>query len=293
MSTAPFQAIAYLNIDHPVVAWCVYRGVLVSARVENHSRGAPVSMMFAGMLHCQDNVRLYNELLIEQVRAERFPAATSRLTGMYFFTDRGCADLAVSWGDHFDHDYLAELEVYPVRPPSVLDANWITYAPLDERGRIPPGQTDWIERYWSGEPFSDAPAWESIVDGRAVVWGTELRERAYEVVRRHFPAALDTLEVARIAANVGSDLGQVSARVTQPTPGRFILAHYMDFRDADNPEFLTKLHNYDGPKNMKDLAPGKATFGMPNFLPHGSNFTFSDFGAGNQHLHCVHREFGI
>lgn len=288
-----FQALAFLNIDHPVVAWGVYRGVLVSARAEDHSHGAPVSMMFAGMLHHQDNARFYNELLIEQVRADIFPESTSRLTGMYFFTERKCADLALSWGGHFGHDYLAELEVFAVRPASVLDANWITYAPVDESGRILSDRTSWIERYWSGERFDDSPAWESIVDGRAVVWGTELRERAYELLRREFPEALDTLEVARIAAHVGSDLGQVNAWVTQPEPGRFNLAHYMDFRDANEPEFLARFHSYDGPRNMKDLAPGKATFGVPNFLPYGGNFTFSDLGTGGQKLYRVHREFGI
>jgi len=80
-----FEAFAFLDVTHPVVAWGVYRGVLVSARAEDHSHGMPVSMILAGMVLHQNNTRLRNELLIEKVRAERFPAMTSRLSGMFFF----------------------------------------------------------------------------------------------------------------------------------------------------------------------------------------------------------------
>jgi len=288
-----FEAFAFLDVIHPVVAWGVYRGVLVSARAGDHSHGLPVSMMFAGMVLHQNNTRLHNELLIEQTRAKRFPEATSRLTGMFFFTDRGSAHRAESWGGHFDRSYLAELEVYPVRPPTVVDASWITHAPVHPDGRITLGSTEWIERYWSGEPYDHAPLWETLVEGRAVVWGTELRERAYDLLRREFPDALDTLEIARLAAHLGSDLGQSTAWLTQSSPGRFELAYFMDFRDANNSEFLGRLKEYDGPRNLKDLAPDKSTFGLPNFLPYGSRFTVTELGSPQQGPYHVHREIGI
>src|SRR4051812_11470658 len=106
-----FEAFAFLDVTHPVVAWGLYRGVLVSARAEDHSHGVPVSMMFAGMVLHQNNTRLRNELLIEKIRAERFPATTSRLSGMFFFTDPQCAQHAESWGGHFERSNLAQVEV--------------------------------------------------------------------------------------------------------------------------------------------------------------------------------------
>lgn len=288
-----FEAFAFIDVTHPVVAWGVYRGVLVSARAEDHSHGLPVSMMFAGMVLHQNNIRLQNELLIEKVRAERFPATTSRLSGMFFFTDPECAQHAESWGGHFKYSNLAKLEVCPSGPATVVDANWITHAPVDANGRIVGDSSSWIDSYWSGRQFDDAPVWETIVDGRAVVWGTELRERAYDLLQREFPRALDTLEIARIAAHLGSDLGQSTAWLTEPAPGRFELAYYMDFRDADNPDFLARLKEYDGPRNVKDLAPGKDTFGVPDFLPYGSKFTLTELESSQEGLYRVHRAFDI
>jgi hypothetical protein len=294
MSTGgSFEAFAFLDVTHPVVAWGAYRGVLVSARAEDHSHGMPVSMMFAGMVLHQNNVRLQNELLIEKIRAERFPGATSRLSGMFFFTEPKCAKHAESWGGHFKRSNLAQLEVYPSRPATVVDSNWITHAPVDATGRLGGGSSTWIESYWSGTPFDDIPVWETIVDGRAVVWGTELRERAYSLLQREFPYAMDMLEVARIAAHLGSDLGQSTAWLTHPASGRFELAYYMDFRDAENPEFLDRLEKYDGPRNVKDLAPGKATFGLPDLLPYGSKFTITELESSQEGLYRVHRALDI
>lgn len=289
----PFQAFAYLDIDHPVVAWGAYRGILVSAHAEARPPQAPVSMMFAGMIQRQNNARLYNELLIEGVRARQFPDQVPRLTGMYYFIDVTQAKAAQSWGGHFRRENLVEVEVNPVRPYSKLDANWITYAECDSAGRIDPARTGWIDKYWAGEPFSDQPIWEIIVDGRAVIFGTEVRERAYANIVRAFPNALDTLEIARLGAAVGSDLGQTSAWITRVSPDHFRLAYCLDMRDADNPEFLERLGKYDGPRNMKDIAPGRETFGLPDFRPFGCEFSTSALGAASPGAYRVHHELGI
>ena len=294
MPTAePFQAFAYLDIDHPVVAWGAYRGVLISAHAEARPPEAPVSMMFAGMIQHENNARLHNEFLIERVRTEKFWHQISRLTGMYFFTDVGQADAALPWGGHFRPENLAELEVHPVGPYSKVDANWITHAEVDGNGRIDPAATEWIEKYWAGEPSSDSPVWETIVDGRAMIFGTELRQRAYDHVARAFPNALDTLEIALLAAEVGSDLGQTTAWIARTSADRFRLAYYLDMRDAENLEFLDRLGKHKGPRNLKDLAPGKKTFGLPDFRPLGCEFAASADERERSGLYRVHRELGI
>jgi hypothetical protein len=294
MPTAePFQAFAYLDIDHPVVAWGAYRGVMVSAHAEARPPEAPVSMMFAGMIQHENNARLHNEFLIERVRAEKFSQQVSRLTGMYFFTDVAQAEAALPWGGHFRTENLAELEVHPVGPFRKVDANWITHAKLDGNGRIDTAATEWIEKYWAGEPFSDSPVWETIVDGRAIILGTELRQRAYNHVAQAFPNALDTLEVARLAAAVDSDLGQTTAWITRTAADRFRLAYYLDMRDAEKPEFLGRLGKHEGPRNLKDLAPGKETFGLPDFRPFGCEFAASALDRERSGPYRVHRELGI
>lgn len=290
----PFQAFAFLDIEHPVVAWGVYRGVLVSALASGTPPEGPVSMMFAGIIQQQNNARLHNELLIEKVRARSYRSQVSRLAGMYFFTDANHAETATAWGRHFCRDNLAELEVHPIGSTTKVDANWITYAQVDSTGRLNPDATAWIETYWAGEAFSDSPVWETIAHGRAIIFGTELRQRAYNLTAAAFPNALDTLEVARIAAAADSDLGQSTAWITRPEPDRLRLAYYLDMRDADNPEFLKRLAAHDGPRNIRDLAPGKETFGLPDFRPYGCEFTMSQVAGAPFPSRRVHRnERGI
>jgi hypothetical protein len=290
----PFQAFAFLDIDHPVVAWGVYRGVLVSAQAGGTPPECPVSVMFAGIVQHQNNARLHNELLIELVRSQRFQAKVSRLAGMFFFTDVVQANAAVSWGGHFCQENLAELEVHPIGPTTKVDANWITYAQVDAAGRLNPNATAWIERYWAGDAFNDAPVWETLAHGRAVIYGTDLRQRAYERTATAFPDALDTLEVARLAAAAGSDLGQSTAWITRAAPDRLQLAYYLDMRDAENPDFLKRLAAYDGPKNIRDLAPGKDTFGLPDFRPYSCEFSMSQVNDAPFESQRIHRnELGI
>lgn len=271
----PFQGFAYLNVEHPVVAWGVYRGVLVSAQATGTPPECPVSMMFAGIVQHRNNARFQNELQLDAVRLQRFAQEVSRLAGMYFFEDLAQARAATTWGGHFRPENLADLEIHPVGRATRFDSNWITYAGVDGDGRFDQTDLSWIDRYWSGQPLGNSPVWETIIRGRAVVLGTEVRNRAHDLIARAFPHALDMLEISRLAAAVGSDLGQTAAWVTQLSPTRFRLNYYLDMRDANDPDFLKRLAAYDGPKNVRDLAPGKETFGLPDFRPYSCEFTVS------------------
>jgi len=117
------QAFVFLDIDHPVVAWGTYRGVLVSANAEYHPPQCPVSMMFAGILLHQNNTRLWNELIIEKHRQLHFPRCISRLAGMYFFEDVDTASRAYRWGGHFSPTFLAEVEIHSTSEIYRYDAN--------------------------------------------------------------------------------------------------------------------------------------------------------------------------
>ena len=75
-----------------------------------------------------------------------------------------------------------------------------------------------------------------------IVLGTELRQRAYETIKREFPRRLALLEIARLAAWAESDLGNIRAWLHDE--GDNVALHYlMDMRDANDPKFLASSRN--------------------------------------------------
>ena len=279
----PKRVFAFIDVENPAVAWASYRGVVVSANAEFNPPNCPISMMFAGIIRTQNNNRLHNELLIEKYRQQHFPDCISRLTGMYFFEDPHSASRVYMWGGHFSPENLAEVLLFATRPISRHDSNWITFALLNANGRI--GNEEWIYRYWSGEPFPEKePLWEVIAQGRAVICGTELRIRAYNNVYAKFPDAVALLEIGRIAANLGSDLGQMSAWLLRNDDETVTLRFHIDMRDANEPKFLARVQSYSGPRNTRDLAIGGDHFGLPYFDEIRCHFTVT-----NDFLASVHR----
>ena len=266
---------ACIDIDHPVVAWAAYRGVLVSAQTGHEYPNCPISVMMAGMLKSRNRTRLMNELEIEKVRQLRHSECVSRLTGMYFFEEQSSMESASDWGGHFHPDYHAELGLFSDSTYSRHDANWITLAPLDTSGLIK--SVDWIDNYWAGEPYPNRnPVWELVVNGRAAVYGTALRERAYSKLKENFPLCVAILEVGRIAACIDSDLGQTSAWLIQASEKEYSLQYFLDMRDANNTDFLQRLKEYSGPKNYADISVGGDIFSTPDFRRFEENFTINE-----------------
>lgn len=172
---------AFLDLDHPPVAWAVSRGMLISADLNDQkSSDGFVSFMQAGMIEHQDNVRVFNEFLIERMRPVTNPHAISRLRGMYFFPDEASALARVGdyeWPPYFKPENLVELELTSPSNVTIVDSDWITYAPRRTDDRIDTDQLDWIGRYWKGEPRSSNPVWEYIATGVAVVLDESVRRR--------------------------------------------------------------------------------------------------------------------
>ena|GEM_PF-4972846 len=159
---------------------------------------------------------------------------------------------------------------------------------LDETGSIPTGspthrrtrrdsltEVAWVPSYWAGEPYPNAtPIWETLVEGRMIVLGTSLREQAYAAMKRHFPNSLMFLEIARQAAWVGSDLGNICAWLGQDGD-ELALKYLMDMQDAQNPDILgrlVRLQKNGHPINWADMAPHIAqdSFGrVPDLRPFG------------------------
>ena len=266
------KAYAYLNVRDSLCAWATYRGVLVSPP----AKPGFVSVWHAGVLKGGDRNKMLVEQQMEAVRREKFPACTSRLRGMYCFVESDSAIRAQSWGEPFFSTNLAELEVScPRISRDQHDANWFTLAMANPIEALK--DKTWITSYWGGEPCPlDRPIWETIVDGRFTVLGTDLRNRAYGRIKDEFPDSLAWLEVSRISACIGSDLGSICGYLR--CSNILELTYWMNMEDAENPNFLDRLHEYrqsENPINHQDLSPhlSQDSFGcVPDLRPYGCSW---------------------
>ena len=244
---------AFLDINLPYVAWATYRGVLITPSTSLVPNGRFVSWWWAQLLRYRSN--LERELHLERVRAQHFPTRISRLVGMFCFLDRGSAERATAaWGGHFRLENLAELSLTEAAGRDRLDANWISHADPNTIAL----NEEWISRYWRGEPFPGAkPVWETLVEGRVVVLGTDLRERAYHVVKAHWPGSLMLLEVSRLGAWIGSDIGSIGIFMADG-PKDYEFRFLMNMRDASDEGFLERLSQLKSSGhsvNRADIGP--------------------------------------
>lgn len=258
------NAYAYLTVDDPLIAWLTYRGEMVSAPSLSanalsfwHTRYLE-SVAVSG----KPSPEYARELALEAVRSEKFPDKPSRLRGFYVFTCRECASLAARWGKPFEEKNLAELAVLEGAVVSEHDSEWITRSSTAR-------DASWMERYWAGDPFSNDPVWECVVEGRALVLGTVLRLRAYEVVRKTWPESMVLLEMGRVAAELRSDLGSI-APVATINGNALNVDYMMNFADATNDDFCMRIGDYKGVINRHDFPPG-----APWVVPDLRNSAFS------------------
>jgi hypothetical protein len=236
------SAYVFLDVNDPLVAWMVYRAELVSAP-QVHEQALSVFITH----RLRSKAAYERECAIDLVRREGFPDAVSRLTGFYAFPDKDSARSAMRWNvPSFREELLAEVAIDPVSSVSRYDAEWIT-----KHFRSPDPR--WITKYFEGEPTGE-PIWELLVDGRAVIYGTDIRERAYETVKATWPGSLALLELARVGVEMRSDLGLITAMLVAGDTG-LAVRYAMNFADATNPVFLERFAAFDGPKNTNDLTP--------------------------------------
>jgi hypothetical protein len=237
------KAYAYLNVDDPLVAWLVYRAEMVSAG-ELHA--SALSFWSARML--RGRKQYTQELMLDQVRQSSHAAAVSRLKGFYLFPNEASARAAATrWdGGAFHSEFLAEVAINPCSRISQYDAEWIT--------QDLPASDAWMHAYFSGQATA-TPVWELVVEGRALILGTNLRERAYATVKNTWPQSLAVLELARLAVEVGSDLGAITAMLFD-RGGQLVVDYVVRF-DNDNQEFITGMKNFSGAVNTQDLYTGE------------------------------------
>ena len=258
---------AFLNVDNPWIAWLVYRGEMVSPRAAN---ATSLSVWHAYYLidaaSARQRAPYYQmEVTIEHIRRQSFPNKVSRLSGLYFFGDvENAMRAGKRWDGNFRAEHLAEIGIASARRISRYDSEWITH-------RMGSGDQSWISSYLSGAQMGESPLWELLVEGRGFVLGTRIRERAYETIKRTWPASLGLLELSRVAVELISDLGLICPFLTIKSK-KVRLTLQLNFTDAKRPAFLEKLSKYDGPKNTRDLN-ASASLVVPDLRDHFAEFT--------------------
>jgi len=260
---SPVPAVVHLRVTDPLVAWLAYRGVL-----ESVTQAAPEflslwSLSAARSALSDDTWFFTREARIEGARAAGNPHAISRLRGLFAFPDEQAAVRAVRAWSGFEAHFLQEIEIREGSVVSWHDSRWI-----DAMGTTSAPTGHATASYSAGEPFDDQPLWELLIDGKADLIGTALREKAYSVVRAQWPNALSPLEIARLGAQLDSSIGYIAAFPVDE--GDTVSIRFlMDFRDAENRAFLDALQKHLAtlpPEhiNRADLAVGGDFFGVPD-----------------------------
>lgn len=102
--------------------------------------------------------------------------------------------------------------------------------------------------------------------------GTSLRNKAFNILQDSFPDAVVLLETARLAAWIGSDLGNICAFLMLEDTN-VSLQYYIDMRDAGNADFqkrIIELRNSGHPINWQAVSPliSRGEFITPDFTPY-------------------------
>lgn len=225
---------AYLNIEHPLVAWEVAIGRVQS--VDELSDRFGISLWAYSLLQSyvqkKSLQRFRNELRLEQIRLNNYPSKVSRLQGLYFFKSEHDARAALErWGMPEKKQYISEVTFHPTRLTE-LDSEWIT----SNLGRD--GDSAWMNSYWSGYTAGDTPLTEILGSGTGVVENKDLRARAYRRIYDLWPTSTPLLAAACCAFSRGlRDVAVVKpgllSRDDKITGGFFIFMKQFDEKQSE------------------------------------------------------------
>lgn len=199
----------------------------------------PLNYWPLGLLKKRDRIPLLKELRLEEIRREFYPHQVSRLHGLYVWGDqdsavRGQQRWGTVAGTHFQPEYLVEVS-FTYSALSRVDTTWIDECLLPDTIPFDENDVDWMHSYWKGDPYPESdPLWEYIVEGRGVIWGTALREKAYEILEQQAPLSLGQLELGRIAVELGSELYHIAPYIQRTGKTKFMVRYFFDGRQQNN-----------------------------------------------------------
>ena len=192
MSTGE-KLFAYLNLDHPMIAWEVAIGRLQSVGGKTADRFG-VSLWAYSLLesyvHNQQPKRFANELRLEHIRTRNYPDCVSRLHGLYFFKSEQDARVALDrWGMPQRKQYISAVQFVPSALTEV-DSEWITFN-LGSNDN-----PEWMNEYWNGKAAGERPLAEILATGSGIVLNKDLRIEAYKRIYDLWPTSTPLLAAA-------------------------------------------------------------------------------------------------
>jgi len=286
MSSFPFSSLdhstrvfCFLDFEHLAVAWAVMRGMMVSADyAATPTNPGFVSFMQAGMIEALNNRRIFNEVLVERVRLNFFARQVSRMRGMFFFRSQNEAEARIgdrSWPPYFESKNLIELELRHSEPFTDVDANWITFAPLAEDGRVNIGDLEWIRRYWAGMTYNANNAnavWERLANGVALVLDEQVRRQCYQYVGEIFPDSHIPILMSRLASEAGTRGGLTAPFLLREIEQRVRLGYCWSDAEFHDPVVISAIKNHPDSGALGRMMSENETWKMPDFRPWGRVF---------------------
>jgi len=231
--------------------------------------------MQAGMVETLNNRRIFNEFLIERVRRSFFAHQVSRMRGMFFFRSRTEAEARINdpaWPPYFEPKNLIELELCYNEPHADVDANWITFAPLAQDGRITLDDLRWVREYWAGEKYNAHPVWERLAKGVALVLDERVRRQCYHYVREIFPASHIPILMARLASEAGTRGGLTAPFLLREDEKRVRLVYLLSDAEFHDPEAIAAIKEHPDSGALGRMMADNETWKAPDFRPWGRGF---------------------
>jgi len=228
--------------------------------------------MQAGMTEHQSNARIFNEAIIESVRATRFANQVSRMRGLYFFRSRAVAEERIgdpAWPGYFQAENLLELELQARGATTTVDANWITFAPVGADGRIRTDDVNWIARYWAGDPYNESSVWELLANGVALILDTEVRRRCCDYVKTVFPHSDPPILMARLASEAGTRGGLITPFLLREDDEHVRLGYIWSDAEFHDPEVIAKIAAHPDAGLLRRLMNENREWQRPDFRPWG------------------------
>lgn len=224
---------AYVNIDHPMVAWEVAIGRIKSI-CDDQDDDFGVSLWFYSLMqkYVKDPLSncVNNEFKLELIRKNEFPNQVSRLRGVYFFESREMANIALDrWGLSKNKKYVTEIDFFG-NNYSYVDSEWITdYLESDN--------DDWMRKYWGGETLGVKPLTEILASGIGIIIDKNLRMQAYNKIIDKWPTSSLLLNacMAAFAEKNMEKIGQSIPAIVNESgvlKGKF----YINMNDMNNRE---------------------------------------------------------
>jgi hypothetical protein len=243
----------YFDIEPLPAAWAAYRGQMCSAASIGTSSFRPIAYWPYGLLKgaaagdLKKLSRLEKEFALEKVRREYYPTCVSRLHGIYMWeSEEDAIRCEAKWrpkeGQYFDRQQLVEVG-FTYSNLTRVDTQWIDHFVLANATDLDQDNLAWTHAYWRGEPFDSNPHWEVLVEGRGIIWGTELRMRALRRIEDHWQHLTGQLELARLALGLGSDLYNLTPFVFRLNDETVRVDFCIDGRD-ENDSFMQRLGEY-------------------------------------------------